>query len=269
MWFMSPVGTLLTSSIVVLTACAVPPTRARAPSEVQSGGGVDTRTAVTRDGAVGALREARDLARRHQYAEARAVLKRTVVDAERWAWLDIAADAHFMTGEMYERERAVRDGADAYARSYETSRRAGDAVRGVRALNALANALLDARAYERAGEVSREAVRLAAREGAPGPQVTAQNNLGEAHRLAGRFGDARDAYRRALELAREAGDRRAEIAVLFNLGATERRTSRFADARRHFTEARQLASRLNDAQAVAYAQWNLDQIDAESKGERR
>jgi tetratricopeptide (TPR) repeat protein len=254
--------TLAGVALVLLPACARPGTPPVAPAAVE------IPTAITRDGAANALRSARGLAGRREYPQARAALQKIVPDAERWGWLDIAADAHFMIGETYERERAVRDGADAYARSYDASRRAGDAARGVRALNALANALLDAGAYDKALEVSTEAARLAARDRAPAAQATAQNNLGEAHRLSGRFAEARDAYGRALALAREAGDQRAQVAVLVNLGATERRTSRFADARRHFTEARELAGRLNDTQAVTYAQWNLDQIDAESAGDR-
>jgi tetratricopeptide (TPR) repeat protein len=261
MWTMLAVTRALAGAVLVLLhGCAGPATRPVAPAAVEA------PTAITRDGAASALWNARGLAGRREYSQARAALQKIIPDAERWAWLDIAADAHFMIGEMYERERAVRDGADAYARSYDASRRAGDTARGVRALNALGNTLLDAGAYDKAVEVSTEAARLAARDRALAAQATAQNNLGEAHRLAGRFAEAREAYDRALALAREAGDRRAQVAVLVNLGATERRASRFADARRHFTEARELADRLNDAQAVTYAQWNLDQIDAESPG---
>ena len=254
-----------------VTAAALLAVGCAAPSEdtvaVRPATSAPAPTGITQDQAVARLREARAVAGRGEVARAREMVQTVIPDAERWGWQEVAADAHFMVGEMRDRERSARDAADAYARSYVASRRLTDAARGVRALNALANALLDAGALDKSMEASREAQKLAARDGILGGQATALNNLGEAHRLAGRLAEARDAYDRALRLAREAGDRRAEMAILLNLGSTERRLARQDDARRHFATAREIGLSLNDRRAASYAQWNLDQIDAElSKG---
>ena len=261
-------GTTVVAVALVLlaTGCAsqdtAPAARAPAPS-------AERTTAITQELAVERLKQARALAARGDTARAREVLQTVIPDAERWQWQEVAADAHFMMGEMRDRERSARDAADAYARSFDASRRLVDAARGVRALNALANALLDAGALDKSMEASREALRLAMRDGIVGGQATALNNLGEAHRMAGRLGDARDDYDRALRFARESGDRRAEMAILMNLGATERKLARHDDARRHFATAREIGLGLQDRPAVSYAQWNLDQIDAELKARPR
>lgn len=235
-----------------------------------------TQTTITREEAVAELGAARAQIEGRDYAAARARLGRVVGDADRWDWYDVASDAHFMLGEILEREResrndpererASRDAADAYARAYGASRRLGDRPRGVRDLNALTNALLDARAHQKASEAAREALRLAERERDLVAQATAQNNLAEADRMAGRLDTARDGYARALALARQAGDRVTQASILLNLGASERRAGRLDVARAHFTEARDLARELNDARAGAYADWNIQQIDAETRG---
>ncbi len=232
-----------------------------------------TQTAITREEAVAALATARAQIERRDYAAARGGLTRVVGDADRWGWYDVASDAHFMLGEVLERERgapddpererAARDAADAYTRAYDASRRLGDRPRGVRDLNALTNALLDARAHQKASEAASEALRLAERERDLIAQATAQNNLAEADRMAGRLDAARDGYARALALARQAGDRVTQASILLNLGASERRAGRLDVARAHFTEARELAGELNDARAGAYADWNIQQIDVE------
>jgi tetratricopeptide (TPR) repeat protein len=224
---------------------------------------------TTPEAAVERLREARKLATGGDVTRAREAAQSVAPEAERSGWWEIAADAHFMVGEMRDRERVAREAADAYARSFDASRRVADAPRGVRALNALANAFIDAGALDKSVEVSQEALRLAQRGGILGGQATALNNLGEAHRLGGRHAEAAENYTRALRLARQAEDRRAELAILMNLGAAERRLGRPENARRHFTTAREIGLALNDAQAVSYARWNLEQIEGELKGKGR
>jgi len=256
---------LAITAVALLAAGCAAPAREEAVS-VRPATSAPAPTGISQDQAVARLREARSMAARGQTVRAREMVQTVIPDAERWGWQEVAADAHFMVGEMRDRERSARDAADAYARSFDASRRLADAARGVRALNALANALLDAGALDKSMEASREAQKLAARDGILGGQATALNNLGEAHRLAGRLADARVEYDRALRLVREAGDRRAEMAILLNLGSVERRLVRQDDARRHFATAREIGLALKDTQAVTYAQWNLDQIDADLKG---
>jgi tetratricopeptide (TPR) repeat protein len=194
------------------------------------------------------------------------MLDTVVADAERWEWLDLAADAHFLRGEVADRDGKPRDAADGYARAYAASRRQGDPRRGVRDLNALTNALLDAGAYDKAAEVADEAGRLAGQAQELGAEATAHNNLGEARRLAGRLDEARMAYERALALARRADDPTAVASILLNLGALERRAGRLAQARAHFVEARDLARRLDDRRASEYAQRSLEQLEGALPG---
>jgi tetratricopeptide (TPR) repeat protein len=222
-----------------------------------------TQTTITREQAEAALTAARGLIDQKAHADARARLGGVIPDAEKWGWLDVAADAHYLNGEAFDRERNPRDAADEYTRAYEASRRLGDQARGLRSLNALTNAFLDAGALAKATEAATEADRLARRRNDLSAQATAQNNLAEANRLAGRLIDARDGYERALGLARQANDRLALTSILMNLGTAERRSGRLAQARARFAEARDLARDLDDRPAGAYAEWNLEQIEAE------
>ncbi len=244
------------SGLVLLAACAAPPARIGAPLP-------ETRTAITQEQGVAALAAARQLIAVHEYARARAQIAPVVTEAERWGWLDVAADAHFLLGETFDRERRPRDAADAYARAYDASRRLDDRARGLQTLNALTNALLDAGAHRKAGEAAAEAYRLAVRDNDVAAQATAENNLAEANRLAGDLAAAREGYERALALARRADDRAAMASILLNLGVAERRAGRLTEARARFAEARDLARSLDDKRADAYARWNLEQIDAE------
>jgi tetratricopeptide (TPR) repeat protein len=218
---------------------------------------------LTREQAVASLAAARGLIDRRDYPSARGSLRAVVPAAERAGWLDIDSDAHFIVGETLDRERASREAADAYERAYSASRRLGDRARDIRNLNALTNALLDAGAHERATAIAAEAYGLAHAAADVRGEATAQNNIAEAHRLAGRLDDARVGYERALALARQSGDQAAIASILINLGSTERRAGRLADARARFAEAQDLARHLNDRQAGEYVEWHLNQIEAE------
>jgi tetratricopeptide (TPR) repeat protein len=222
-----------------------------------------TQTAVSHEQAVAALGTARTSISRRDHASARETLAPIMVDAERWGWLDVASDGHFLLGEMLDRDRNPRAAADEYTRAYDGSRRLGDRKRGLRDLNALSNSFLDAGAHAKASEAAAEAYRLAVSEGDLMAQATAQNNLAEANRLAGRLDAAREGYERALDAARRAGEPAASAAILLNLGVTERRAGRLAEARDRFTAASELAQVLGDERAGAYARWNLEQIEAE------
>ncbi len=250
---------LLAVPVLAFAACAAPVRRAAAPPALPEG-----QTAITREQAAAALVDARALIAKREPAPARARIAPVLVEAERWGWYEVAADAHFLLGEMLDRERKPREAADAYARAYEASRTLADRARGLQALNALTNALLDARAVPRAREAAAEALGLAQRRNDAGGQATAQNNLAEADRLAGRLDAAREGYVRALALARQAGDHAAVASILLNLGVAERRAGRLAEARARFIEARELARSLEDERAGAYAQWNLKQIEPEA-----
>jgi len=247
---------LLAASLLGLAACTAPP-RAGAPALVAA------QTTISHEQAVGALSDARQLVERHDYAAARARATSVLGDADRWEWFDVVADGQFLLGELADRLRTPREAADAYARAYDGARKLGDLERGVRALNALTNALLDAGAWDKAREAAGAASRLAARRGDPRAEATAENNLAEVDRIAGRFAEARQGYERALRLAHQAGDRAAEAAILLNLGVTERRAGRLGPARERFAAAQRLARALDDKRADAYAQWHLDQLEAE------
>jgi tetratricopeptide (TPR) repeat protein len=248
-------GRLLAVSLVGLAACARPP--AEAPPVAAA------PTRITHEQAVGVLEGARELVERHDYEQAHAQVTAVLGDAERWAWLDVLADGQFLLGEVADRERRPRDAADAYARAYDASRKEGNLERGLRTLNALTNSLLDAGAWGKAHAAAAEASRLAARQGDLPAEATAENNLAEADRLGGRLPEARQSYERALALARQVGDRAATTSILLNLGVTERQAGRLVEARTRFVEAQRLARALADERAAAYAQWHLDQIEAE------
>ncbi len=250
---------LLAVSLLGLAACTAPP-RAAAPALVAA------PTTISHEQAVRALADARQLIERHDYAAARARVASVLGDADRWEWFDVVADGQFLQGELADRLRTPREAADAYARAYDGARKLGDLERGVRALNALTNALLDAGAWDKARESAGTASRLAAGRGDLRAEATAQNNLAEVDRIAGRFADARRGYEHALELARQAGDRAAEAAILLNLGVTERQAGRLGPARARFAAAQRLARVLDDKRADAYAQWHLDQLEAEIRG---
>ena len=248
---------LVATCLIGVAACMPPKPRAESPAALEA------QSAITREQGVADLTTARALIAAHDYAKARGRVTPVIAEAERWGWLDVASDAHFMLGEMFDRERKPREAADAYTRAYDASRRLNDRARGLRTLNALTNALLDGGALDKAREAAVEAYRLALRDDDVAAQATAQNNLAEADRLAGRLAAAREGYEHALRLARQTSDRAAVASILLNLGVAERRAGRLAEARARFAEARVLARGLDDPRGGAYAQWNLEQIDAE------
>jgi tetratricopeptide (TPR) repeat protein len=247
---------LVAVSLLGLAACTAPP-RAAAPALVAA------PTTMSHEQAVGALADARQLIERHDHGAARTRVASVLGDANRWEWFDVVADGQFLLGELADRDRKPREAADAYARAYDGAQKLGDLERGVRALNALTNAFLDAGAWAKAREAAGAASRLAARRGDIRAEATAQNNLAEVDRIAGRLAEARRGYEHALELAHQAGDRAAEAAILLNLGVTERRAGRLGPARARFAAAQRLARALDDKRADAYAQWHLDQLEAE------
>jgi len=248
---------LVATCLIGVAGCMPLKPRAAAPAMPEA------QSSITREQAAAELVTARALIVTSDYAKARGHVTPVIADAERWGWLDVESDAHFLLGELFDRERKSREAADAYARAYDASRRLNDRVRGLRTLNALTNALLDRGALDKARETAAEAYRLALRDNDVAAQATAQNNLAEADRLAGRLAAAREGYERALSLARQTDSRAAVASILLNLGVTERRAGRLAKARARFAEARELARGLDDARGGAYAEWNLEQIDAE------
>jgi len=154
---------LLAVSLLGLVACTAPP-RAAAPALVAA------PTTVSHEQAVRALADARQLIERHDYARARARVTSVLADADRWEWFDVVADGQFLQGELADRLRTPREAADAYARAYDGARKLGDLERGLRALNALANAFLDAGAWDKAREAAGAASRFAAGRGARRPR---------------------------------------------------------------------------------------------------
>lgn len=197
---------------------------------------------------VGALLDgARRLGARGDLPLAAGSARRALAGAEGSGWADLAADAHFLLGDLFWRQDLALEAGGAFLKAYEASRRARDRQRGLRALNALTNILLDLAEFERASATAAEAVMLARGLGDARAESTALNNAGEAHRLAGRYGAAMEAYAAALSLAQRAGASRDAAVILENMAATARRQGRMDEAATHYAEALALARRAADA----------------------
>ena len=177
--------------------------------------------------------------------------RRALAGARGGNWSDLAADAHFLLGEIFGQESLPRQSAEAFAQAYEGSRRANDRPRGIRALNALANVLLDVGDYDRAFEASSQALRLARSTGDLRGQSTALNNVGETHRFGGRYAAAMDAYKEALTLAQRAGTSQDVLVILENMASTSRRQGQLEEAAERYDEALALARRSGTPEQVA------------------
>ncbi|MBI3031672.1 MAG: tetratricopeptide repeat protein [Candidatus Rokubacteria bacterium] len=177
--------------------------------------------------------------------------RRALAGARRSGWSDLAADAHFLLGEIFGREALPRQSAEAFAQAYDWSRRANDRPRGIRALNALANVLLDVGDYDRAFEASSQALRLARSTGDLRAQSTALNNIGETHRFGGRYAAGMDAYKEALTLAQRAGTSQDVLVILENMASTARRQGQLEEAAERYDEAIALARRSGTPEQVA------------------
>lgn len=241
---------------------------------------------LAREEIVALLDEARRTRAKGDFPLARASVRQALGAAQQSQWNDLATEAHFLLGEIFVQERLPRQAADAFARAYDLSRRAGDRARGVRALNALANVLLDVGDTHHAFEASAEALKLARSLGDLRAQTTALNNVGETHRLSGRHEATMDAYKEALALAHRAGTARDQAAILENMASTARRQGQAEAAAGYYADAlaaaRQtgnaesvlnllnaltavrLASAMDDRPLLAYAQWHLGRLALET-----
>ncbi|MBI3624601.1 MAG: tetratricopeptide repeat protein [Candidatus Rokubacteria bacterium] len=197
------------------------------------------------------LDEARRLRARGDFPLATGSARKALAEARRSNRNDLATEAHFLLGEIFVQERLPRQAADAFAHAYDLSRRAGDRARGVRALNALANVLLDVGDTDHAFEASAEALKLARSLGDVRAQSTALNNVGETHRLSSRYEAAMDAYKEALALARRAGTPRDQAAILENMASTARRQGQAEAAAGYYAEALAVARQTGNAESVA------------------
>ncbi len=177
--------------------------------------------------------------------------RRALAGARGGNWSDLAADAHFLLGEIFGQESLPRQSAEAFAQAYDWSRRANDRGRGIRALNALANILLDTGDYDRAFEASSQALRLARSTGDLRGQSTALNNIGETHRFGSRYAAAMDAYKEALTLAQRAGTSQDVLVILENMASTSRRQGQLEEAAERYDEALALARRSGTPEQVA------------------
>ena len=206
---------------------------------------------LAREEIVALLDEARRTRAKGDFPLARASVRQALEAAQRSRWNDLATDADLLLGEIFVQEGLPRQAADAFVRAYDLSRRGGDRARGVRALNALANVLLDVGDYDHAFEASAEALKLARSLGDVRAQSTALNNVGETHRLSGRNEAAMDAYKEALSLARRAGTARDQAAILENMASTARRQGQTEAAAGYYAEALAAARQTGNAESVA------------------
>ncbi|MBI4587954.1 MAG: tetratricopeptide repeat protein [Candidatus Rokubacteria bacterium] len=211
----------------------------------------DPGGSLEREQVVALLDEARRTRARGDLPLARYSVHQAITGAQRSHRNDLAADAHFLLGEIFAQEGLARQAAEAFVQAYALSRRAGDRARGVRSLNALANILLDLGDHDRAFEASAQALRLARSLGDLRAQSTALNNVGETHRFSGRYGAAMDAYTEALSLARRAGTSRDVAVILENMASTARRQGQLEAAGGHYGEALTLARQSGTPESVA------------------
>lgn len=207
--------------------------------------------ALTREEIVALLDEARRIRARNDFPMARASVRQALGAAQRSHWSDLATDADLLLGDIFVQEGLPRQAVEAFARAYDLSRRTGDRPRGIRALNALANVLLDVGNWERAFEASAQALKLARSTGDVRAQATALNNVGESHRFAGRQQAALDAYKEALVLARQAGMAREQAVILENMASTARRQGQLEAAAGYYTEALTAARQAGNPESVA------------------
>lgn len=206
---------------------------------------------LTREEIVALLDEARRIRARNDFPVARLSVRQALGAAQRSHWNDLATDADLLLGDIFVQEGLPRQAVEAFARAYDLSRSTGDRPRGIRALNALANVLLDVGDWERAFEASAQALRLARSTGDVQAQATALNNVGESHRFAGRQQAALDAYKEALVLARQAGMAREQAVILENMASTARRQGQLEAAAGYYTEALAVAHQTGDAENIA------------------
>lgn len=197
------------------------------------------------------LEEARLERAKGDLPSATGAARRALAGARRGNWNDLVADSHFLLGEIFGQEALPRQAAEAFAQAYDASRRANDRPRGIRALNALANTLLDMGDYDRAFEASSQALRLARSIGDLPAQSTALNNVGDTHRFGGRYAAAMDAYKEALALAQRAGTSQDVIVILENIGSTARRQGQLEEAAEYYDEALALSRRSGTPEQVA------------------
>ncbi len=208
-------------------------------------------SALAREQVVALLDEARGLRTKGDLPAATGTARRALAGTRGGPWPDLAADTHFLLGEIFVQENLPRQSAEAFAQAYDWSRRANDRARGLRALNALANTLVDLGEYDRAFEASSQALRLARSVGDLRAQATALNNVGEAHRFSGRYAQAMEAYKEALSLAERAGTREDVIVILENMASTARRQGHLDEASGHYEEALALARQSAPPERVA------------------
>ena len=220
--------------------------RARRPEPTPTG-----RPTLQREQVVALLDEARMARAKGDLPSATGSARRALAGARGGSSSDLAADAHFLLGEIFGQEGLPRQSAEAFAQAYDWSRRANDRARGVRALNALANVLLDIGDYDRAFEASSQALRLARSTGDLRAQSTALNNVGETHRFGGRYAAAMDSYKQALPLAQRAGTFQDVLVILENMASTARRQGQLEEAAERYDEALTLARRSGTPEQVA------------------
>ena len=241
-------GPLRAFGLALLAASLAAGCIARAPKPRSEGA---AGPVLEREKVVALLNEALRAQAKGDLPSATGSARRALAGARGGNWSDLAADAHFLLGEIFGQESLPRQSAEAFAQAYEGSRRANDRPRGIRALNALANVLLDVGDYDRAFEASSQALRLARSTGDLRGQSTALNNVGETHRFGGRYAAAMDAYKEALTLAQRAGTSQDVLVILENMASTSRRQGQLEEAAERYDEALALARRSGTPEQVA------------------
>jgi tetratricopeptide (TPR) repeat protein len=102
-----------------------------------------------------------------------------------------------------------------------------------------------------------------------GAEALLLNNLGNIHRLQGRFQQALGCYQRCRSLAAAAGDRRLEIGVLSGLGSLYSRTLEHQQALNCYQEMLALAEGLGDSRLLRLALSGLGTTLGDSGDHRR
>ena len=99
---------LVATCLIGVAGCMPLKPRAAAPAMPEA------QSSITREQAAAELVTARAFIVTSDYAKARGHVTPVIADAERWGWLDVESDAHFLLGELYAVARILQiaDGPD-------------------------------------------------------------------------------------------------------------------------------------------------------------
>lgn len=152
------------------------------------------------------------------------------------------------------------DALEAYASAYEIYDRKG--IEGPKASLVLANARVHRHLghYDRAEQLSNEALELAEELDDLSVRLQAMNTLAILRRQDGRLQEAKRMHERELEASRSVGRRRSIQISLTTLGVAELDLGLLDDAEAHFTEALRLAGFTDHNRSVAVNQNMLGRV---------